>query len=298
MSMMINSNDELLRYIADDVQKYKEFRHFVKAGFWERFLVKRRPPNMLHPNPDDEFSMPQVGPHFGIINEYCARIAARRGVEKEQIEEALVVEKMSRDGYMLLNGHHRWAAALKMGMNSVPVQIVNLTHEEDHRRMLEKTTNDKRVIFDFDEVLCVSEKYKRAETDPRLPFGLFEKIYEERLRWGMPELIQELQNQNYDVWVYTKNYHSAEYIQGFLKTYKLEVEGIVNGVGQRKSKQAQQRFREMISRKYKLVYNVDNEGVVKICPGDKTFESYDLETSETDWANEVMRVIKNTSGES
>ncbi len=294
---MIKTNDELLKYIADDVQKYKGFRHFAKAGFMERHFFKKRPLYLLHPNPDDEFSMPEIGPHFGIISEYCTRFAANKENREENPIEPLVVEKMTRDGYMILNGHHRWAAAMKMGFNSIPVQIINLTHEEDHRKMLEKTDNDKRAIFDFDEVLCVSEGHTKAEENPRLKFGLFEKMYEERLRWGVPELIQELQRQNYDVWVYTKTFRSLEYIQGFLRAYDVDVEGIVNGIGYRKSEQSKQQYREMAAKKYKTIYNIDNEGVLKICPGEKAFESYDLEMTDRDWTGKVMEVINNTSGE-
>ena len=36
----------------------------------------------------------------------------------EPWEEPLIVEKVHPEGYMLLNGHHRWAAALKTGYAS------------------------------------------------------------------------------------------------------------------------------------------------------------------------------------
>ena len=45
------------------------------------------------------------------------------------VNEPIPVEKMYPEGYMILNGHHRWAAALRLGQPEIPVKIVNLTHE-------------------------------------------------------------------------------------------------------------------------------------------------------------------------
>lgn len=292
---MVRNKTELMQYVFDDVQKYEGFRHFAKASILERLLITKRPPRLLHPNPDDEFSMPAIGPHFGIINEYCAKFTAVGSSNDEKLQEPLYIEKMTRDGYMILNGHHRWAAAMLMGINALPVKIVNLTHEEDHRKMMEKSQNDKRVTFDFDEVLCTTEAHPRAEQEPHLLIGSFEKRYKERLRWGAPTLIQELQREGFDVWIYTNNFYSVEYLQSFFHAYKVQVDGIINGVGRRKSKKAEAVYREMVAKKYHEVYNVDNDGVLSIQPGTREFESYDLEVSDREWANKVMDTIKSIS---
>lgn len=294
---MISNDSELMQYILDDVQKYSGFRHFKKASVLERLIVRKRPPRMLHPNPEDEFSIKSVGPHFGIINEYVSRYSSFQKDNDMQLKEPLVIEKMTRDGYMILNGHHRWAAALKMGLNALPVKIVNLTHEEDHKRMIENSHNVKRVIFDFDEILCTTAEHPRAEETPRLLFSIFEKVFQERLRWGAPALIQELQRQGFDVWVFTNQYHSLDYMESFFKAYKLKMDGIINGAGRKKSKKLEQEYREMVEKKYKLIYNVIHDGIVRIEPANKTFESYDLEASDSEWANKVMKIISESQGE-
>ncbi|WP_022760235.1 ParB/RepB/Spo0J family partition protein [Butyrivibrio sp. AD3002] len=60
--------------------------------------------------------------------------------------EPIVVEKVSPDGYLILNGHHRWAAARNAGLQNVPVEIVNLTQEDDIRKMLKNSDRQKRVM--------------------------------------------------------------------------------------------------------------------------------------------------------
>ena len=36
-----------------------------------------------------------------------------------------MVAKLSDGDYMIINGHHRWAAAIKMGLDKVRVVIAN-----------------------------------------------------------------------------------------------------------------------------------------------------------------------------
>jgi len=40
-------------------------------------------------------------------------------------EEPIMVAKMDHGDYMIVNGHHRWAAAIKVGLDKVRVIVVN-----------------------------------------------------------------------------------------------------------------------------------------------------------------------------
>ena len=40
-------------------------------------------------------------------------------------DEPVLVNRMKAGGYMILNGHHRWAAALQRGLDRLHVQIMN-----------------------------------------------------------------------------------------------------------------------------------------------------------------------------
>lgn len=84
--------------------------------------------------------MPKVGPNYGIISDYMKTFREERGHSRQYCDERLVVEKIRPDGYLILNGHHRWAAALRLGFSRIPIEIVDLTDETDIREIL-KTPN-------------------------------------------------------------------------------------------------------------------------------------------------------------
>ena len=110
---MINlGNSEFDNYIAEEIQKYNGVSMPLKTGILRRLLVTRVGCKRLHPNPNDEFSRPEIGPSYRIISDYekkflhygCPSDFCVMGLDP------IVVERMHPDGYMILNGHHRWAA--------------------------------------------------------------------------------------------------------------------------------------------------------------------------------------------
>ena len=128
-------------FLAEELEKERGVYFPVRALLAERLFVKQMKCTSLHPNPDDEFCKPEVGPSYEIVSRYeqTIQMARMRG-DKKPIKEPLIVEKVRPDGYMLLNGHHRWAAAIRMGEKKLPVQVINIATENDIRKMLEKST--------------------------------------------------------------------------------------------------------------------------------------------------------------
>ena len=57
-------------HLQEELKKYGGIMVPVKAGLAERLLLKKMPVTWLHPNPEDEFSWPEIGPNPGIINKY------------------------------------------------------------------------------------------------------------------------------------------------------------------------------------------------------------------------------------
>ena len=159
---MAKKQTEFQQFLDSEVSKYKGVYIPVKAGVLRRLLVKKLPLYKLHPNPDDEFCFPEIGPNYQIITNYEEEMRRfdtdRQGAAVyggSSAFEPLYVEKIRPDGYMILNGHHRWAAAVRMGLRKVPIKIVNLTQQMDVERMLRNATHDKRVAMDLDEVLIL-----------------------------------------------------------------------------------------------------------------------------------------------
>ena len=113
------------KYVLEDVEAYDGKREPVKASFLERLRVRFLSPDEMHVNPDDEFAKPSVGPNDRIINDYVKMIPMLRRMNEDIFPEPVIVQKIRPEGYMILNGHHRWAAALKTGTDKLHVKINN-----------------------------------------------------------------------------------------------------------------------------------------------------------------------------
>lgn len=95
-------------------------RKYVKASFLERIRTKTAKVSDINPNPLDEFSNPKIGPNESAVSKYIKEINTN-GTISEPIE----VQKLASGGYEIVNGHHRWLAAIKTGLKDVSIKIVN-----------------------------------------------------------------------------------------------------------------------------------------------------------------------------
>ena len=218
--------------MADQVTNFKEFLdeevnrvlgvyYPVRAGFLRRKFCKKAPCRALHPNPEDEFCFPDIGPNYGIISKYQEQYRRgaqfKNGYDEGSILEPIMVQKLKPDGYMILNGHHRWAAAYLNGLKSIKVEIVDLTQKDMIINALRNSRHDKRVTLDLDEVVFCPEDFPLCEKP--LPY-LLRKRYKERVRLGIPALFQYLKRQGYDVWVYSARYYSVNYLRQLFFHYR------------------------------------------------------------------------------
>ena len=283
-------SDDYRKYVLDDLKKYEAIRSPLRAGALERLIVQEKSPFELHPNPADEFSMPAIGPNYGIVNRYYQLM--REGSQSVW-KEPIMAEKMSPEGYMLLNGHHRWFAAIKAGKEKVPVRVVNLVHEKELNQMLAASDRDKRAVFDLDEVLWIrdGEASSPAEKAPGFFSGL---RYKQRLRRYAPILLRELGKMGYDVWVYTAGYYSVEYIQGFFRSYKVKIAGVVNGSrrGKKGGKSELAGMRSAFAKKYRETLHIDLEHLTRICPAQDDFDYLTLEQAEENWSVKVLKAVR------
>lgn len=83
-----------------------------------------------------------------------------------------------------------------------------------------------RVSFDLDEVLFVAPSRFETEKPPRFPL---DRIFPERLRKGTVGLIHQLQQEGFEVWVYTSSFRTETYIRGLFRAYGVRFDQIVNG---------------------------------------------------------------------
>lgn len=121
----MGNTDMLTKKIQEDVLKYKDNREIVPADLVEILTVRHLSPDCMHANPDDEFCDPKIGANESIVEKYVNEAEATLKDGGECFEEPIMVAKLSDGEYMIVNGHHRWAAAIKMGLAQVRVVIAN-----------------------------------------------------------------------------------------------------------------------------------------------------------------------------
>ena len=198
---------QLDEYVAKDLEKQKGVSIPVHAGLLERLLVRKTACSNLHPNAEDEFSMPSVGPSYRIISEYETKFREALHMDRDPFDDPLMVEKLRPHGYLLLNGHHRWAAAMRCQIKRVPIKIINCATESDIKTIIEKSQHDKRTTIDLDEVIFCAADGPAA--DKSLPLPL-KRMQNASIRLGIPALLYELGGHGFDIWIYTSQYYSLE----------------------------------------------------------------------------------------
>ncbi len=282
---MVPNATRFENFLAQEIDKYKDVTVPRKSGFLRRHLVRHAPVKKLHPNPGDEFCDRKIGPNYSIISEYEQEL---REYGPGSLKEPLYVERMYPDGYLILNGHHRWAAAIRANIGRLPVSVVNPTHEADVREMLRNARHDKRVALDLDEVLLASGP--EDEKERPLPFPL-NRHWPEQLRRGVPALIHGLKKQGYDIWVYTQSYRSMEHVRLLFRLYHVAVDGVVTGLA-RKAKMDEshrQRLESLVAARYPRTVHIDRDSVLCIDKQTRTYEEYPL--ARENWSRQVMDVI-------
>lgn len=284
---------DLDKYIADEMAKYNGICFPLKSSMLLRLIKRREKCSNLHPNPVDEFCDPKIGPSYRIISEYEKKILEARKHPYGDMDEKsypIIIEKMYPEGFIIVNGHHRWAASMRLQRRSIPVKVVNLTHENDIKKMLELSDKEKRVTLDLDEVVFGSSGDTDLEKGLPFPFNL---EYKERLRSGIPALFNHLSKNGYDIWVYSANYYSMDYLKQLFKRYHVTVDGIVTGMA-KKSKEAKSRIDKLIAEKYKTTIHIDRSLVLITNTGSKDFIEKEIVSDNDNWALKVKMIIDET----
>ena len=295
---MAGKNTQFEEMLAEEIRKYRGVCVPVKSSWPRRMLTWKAWLGSLHPNPEDEFCDPEIGPNYEIIAGYEQEyLRSRRGPYIREIQnsnryEPLTVERMRPNGYMILNGHHRWAAAMRAGRYRLPIRIVNLTQEKDIRRMIAASEHNRRATLDLDEVVFCGPG-EAAERQPAFPRNLMHK---QPMRLGFPALTQFLQRRGYDVWVYSTEYHSQDEIEHYLRSHQVQVTGIVTGAARKVGKGIRKEMEALISGHYPETVHIDGRSVVRTRSGDKAFEEYALSGDTKSWSREVMEVFEGFAG--
>ena len=112
--------DKLGKRIQEEVARYQDHRETVRASILEVLTVRFLSPDQMHPNPEDEFCDPEVGPNESIVEDYVEEATKNLVCGADSFDEAILVAKMEEGGYLIIN-----AAAVKVELKRVRVAIAN-----------------------------------------------------------------------------------------------------------------------------------------------------------------------------
>ncbi len=276
-------------YLQEEVKKQEGVAYPVKASLFERMLTKQLPCDVLHPNPQDEFTFPDIGPNYEIISNYERTIMNNIRTRQPIFDDPIMVEKLHPHGYLILNGHHRWAAAKRLRISKIPVEIINLALESDIKKILENSQHDKRATFDMDEVVFRSEDALFLEKKLGFPYSLKHK---KRIRLGIPALFYTLSKSGYDIWLYSSNYESIDDVRDYFRCYGVHVDGIITGMAKDKKNTASRKagVEKLIANKYSVTLHVDNDMILRTEKNTGEFQEFSLDPGEN-WSKEAVAVI-------
>lgn len=152
------------------------------------------------------------------------------------------------------------------------------------------STQKMRVSFDLDEVLFVNPNTHKTELSLIFPFSM---IFKERLRLGTPDLIHKLQEEGFEVWIYTSSFRSEWYIRTLFALYHIHFDGIVNGTRHLREVQGNKRetLPQKMPSKYRISLHIDDETV--ICTAGKSygFNVYQLNAHDDDWEAKILERV-------
>lgn len=164
-------------------------------------------------------------------------------------------------------------------------RILNVLRGE--KDVTKQTEHRTRISFDLDEVLFVDPS--AFETEPPLNFP-YNHIYRERLRKGTVNLIHTLQEEDFEVWVYTSSYRTEQYIRSLFRNYGVQFDGIINMP--RHLREVQKNRKELLPQKmpgfYRIALHVDDEDVIHRYGKMLGFKTIKVCDPDPDWDQKVL----------
>lgn len=144
-----------------------------------------------------------------------------------------------------------------------------------------------RISFDLDEVLFVNPATYKIEP---VPGWLHKRLYRERLRAGTVELINELQNRGFEVWIYTSSYRPEFYLKNLFAGYNIKFDGIVNA--ERHEREVQkghiQRLPQKVPPRYQISLHIDDEESIIKNARPYGFHALRVYEPDDEWVTKVL----------
>ncbi|ADU21712.1 hypothetical protein Rumal_1193 [Ruminococcus albus 7 = DSM 20455] len=138
---------------------------------------------------------------------------------------------------------------------------------------------------------CSYQK-KKFKVEPSLRFPM-KYIYKERLRAGTVELMNYIQSEGIELWIYTTSFRSERYIRGLFRCYGIKPDQVVNG--QRHADEVQKDHAEGMPSKYPSKYRIDLhiDDDISVAQNGRTygFRVFTVGEQDDEWAEKIKAEI-------
>lgn len=103
-----------------------------------------------------------------------------------------------------------------------------------------------------------------------------------------------LQSRGYDVWVFTSEYCSVDYIRGLLKKYHVEPDGIITVSGriEKTTEDKKKRIKDIINKKYLRTLTLYDDMMIVVNNRSGASNQIPLEGKGNEWVLSVEKVVK------
>lgn len=146
------------------------------------------------------------------------------------------------------------------------------------------------ISFDLDETLFINPEKVPAENKLNFPL---DRIYKDRIRKGTTDLLQWINQNNIQLWIYTTSFRSERYIKSIFKHYGIKIDNIING--KRHEKEVQGNKLQIMPSKYPSKYHIDLHVDDEISVYQNGimygFKVYLLKENDTQWTNNIKNEI-------
>ena len=144
-----------------------------------------------------------------------------------------------------------------------------------------------RISFDLDEVLFVDPNSFEIEDPPGFPLS---RIFPERLRKGTIRLIHTLQEEGFEVWVYTSSFRSELYIRSLFRNYGIRFDEIVNSPRHLKEDQKNSAtpLPQKVPSHYRISLHIDDEDVIHQYGRALGFKTLKVCEPDDQWVEKVL----------
>ncbi len=149
-----------------------------------------------------------------------------------------------------------------------------------------------RISFDLDDTLICYNPVVPCEPN-RVPFFL-RSWFEEPLRRGTVELMQELTRQGHSIWIYTSSYRPPRQVKYWFRFYGIKVDAVINQELHEKvvGRGPLGRYASKYPPAFDIDLHVDDLEGLRLAGEERGFRVIIVSMNDESWAERVLEAVQ------